>query len=1035
MVDSATLRRTITEKLSRVQDLGDGILRGERIYQGKTFATAYIDLSDSVIQRADNLAKFQEGLLGSEFFTADGDQRWNSYLYFWAGPESQINDNFLEAKARIEGDRHFARKFVLTEEDLLERFDALSTQVHSALVSTDASVQWEEILRAAALSVLLEKRARTQLIELVGSGEAFAADTIPVMRPLPPPLVDPLSIGLIRRFHVGDFRSPISGKQFQFGDVNLIFGQNGAGKTSLLESIEALYCGRVRRDPEATFKNIEADVITASGELITVKSTTLSATLKARNLAWYGRSNQSTGALAQSFTRFNFLDTDAAFRLSGESTPDKLKQDLSLLLVGGETSTLWTDLYKLHDDAVSKRTSFNERIPSLLKQTELLGNEVKRLQDSPTESATFAKSFRASLRELGCSWIQEGDNEPLSPSDRSLLESLSRGLRQAIVLAQTSPAKITLLRQSVQTLLTALKKTQELEESEIRKRQELREYEALIESYRAALVDLETWSIYCEAGAPALARSIEQTKLVASDGRIALAGTSLDEAQELPIEYAVRGLSEALQVASESLALAEQQEKSASESLLQQERLGQSMIALRSDLRGLVQTIVDRTGDALHCPVCATVHLDGELLHKIESLTSTDSTSLTNGLHQAVQVARDRAQRERDVLTTLQMLQRFFDANDIHSLATVRDIHQQLILKHQEFVEATSELGRLESTMRSLGQYGADWAGYSDAEAAAIKLLGAEQDYSSLAVINSRIAEIQKNAEEANETASEVRETLMLTNSHTSAIAGSIGLIADSSSPKDLAIGIQRALEKHDVAKSFLEGAAQSITIEDDQPLEPILQAVEDAINAFDRALHAENSETEARSELSTKTLELQQSADLLKAATDRKENLTKAIDALADIVENHSLEKATQEALESIRGHVSEIFARIHSPAEYKLGDFNGEHLLVTRDGLRTHAATQVSTGQRAALALSIFLALNRSAETAPPVLLIDDPIAHIDDLNALSFLDYLRDLAVSMRKQVFFATADARLAALFQRKFEFLGNERFKKIVLSRS
>jgi chromosome segregation protein len=77
----------------------------------------------------------------------------------------------------------------------------------------------------------------------------------------------------------------------------------------------------------------------------------------------------------------------------------------------------------------------------------------------------------------------------------------------------------------------------------------------------------------------------------------------------------------------------------------------------------------------------------------------------------------------------------------------------------------------------------------------------------------------------------------------------------------------------------------------------------------------------------------------------------------------------------------------------------------------------------------------LNRSAETAPPVLLIDDPIAHIDDLNALSFLDYLRDLAVSMRKQVFFATADARLAALFQRKFEFLGNERFKKIVLSRS
>ncbi|OCR24201.1 hypothetical protein AFK24_15755 [Pseudomonas syringae] len=1033
MVDSASLRRTITEKLSRVQDLGDGIFRGERIYQGKTFATAYIDLSDSVIQRAANLAKFQEGLLGSEFFTADGDQRWNSYLYFWAGPQSQINDRYLEAKARIEGDRHFARKFVLTEEDLLGRFDALSTQEHSALVSTDASVQWEEILRAAALSSLLEKRARTQQIELIGSGEAFSADAIPVTRPLPPPLSDPLSTGLIRRFQVGEFRSAISGKQFQFGDVNLIFGQNGAGKTSLLESIEALYCGRIRRDPEATFKNIEADVVTASGELLTVKSTTLPATLKARNLAWYGRSNPNTGALAQSFTRFNFLDTDAAFRLSGESTPDKLKQDLSLLLVGGETSALWTDLYKLHDDAVSKRTSFSERIPSLLKQTELLGNEVKRLQDSPTESATFAKSFRANLRELGCTWIQDGDNEPLSPSDRNRLESLSRGLNQAINQAQTSPATITQLRQSVQSLFTALEKIQELEESELNKRRELREHEARIESYRAELGDLEIWSIYCEAGAPALARSFEQTKRVVSDARIALAGTSLDDVHELPVEYAVRGLSEALQIATDSLALAEQQEKSASESLLQQERLGQSLVSLRADLRGIVQSIIDHTGDALHCPVCSTPHLDGELLHKIELLTSSDNSSFTDGLHQAAQVARDRVQREREVIAALQVLQRFHDVNGKQDSTTVRDLHQSLLVKHQEFIEASIELENLESAMRSLDQYGADQAGFSGAEAAAIQWLGTKQDYSSLAVINTRIAEIQASTEETNESAADVREALKLTNAQVSAIAVSTGLSAENA--KELILLVQRQLERHHASTLFFEDAAQLITIADDQPLEPILHAVEDAINAFDRALHAENMETEARTELSAKTVELQQSASLLKAATKRKDNLTIAINALADIVENHSLEKATQEALESIRGHVSEIFARIHSPAEYTLGDFNGEHLLITRDGHRTHTATQVSTGQRAALALSIFLALNRSAETAPPVLLIDDPIAHIDDLNALSFLDYLRDLAVSMRKQVFFATADARLAALFQRKFEFLGNERFKKIVLSHS
>lgn len=1034
MIDPVTLRRSITEKLTRVQDLGNEIFRGERIYQGKTFATAYIDLSDNVIQRAANLTNFQEGLLGSEFFTADGDQRWNSYLYFWAGPVSQNDENFLKAKARIEGDRHFARKFVLTEEDLLGHFEDISIRKHSAQIASDASVQWEDILRKAALSILLEKRPRTQLIELIGTGEAFNFDTVPVSRMLHDPLPDPLSTGLIRNFRVGKFREALTDRNFKFGDVNLIFGQNGVGKTSLLESIEAFYCGRVRHDREAKFENIEADILTTADELVTVKSAASPAIIRARNLTWYGQSNQNAGAISQSFTRFNFLDTDAAFRLSGESTPEQLKKDLSLLLVGAETSSLWTDLCKLRDDAVSKRTGFSERIPAIKKQTELLGKEVKRLQDSPTESTAFTKSYRSSLHSLGCSWAQDGGYEMLAPSDRSRLESLSRGLRQAIALAQCTPANITILRQQARSLSTALSQSRDVGETDSVKRQELRAYEARIETYKSMLADLESWSVYCEADAPAISRSIDKAKVAISNARIALSGVSLDDVHQVPTEYLIRGLSVAFQVASERLALAEEQEKSASESLVQQERIGQSIAALRSDLRGLAQELIDRTGDTLHCPVCATTHPDGDLLHKIEVLTSADNKGLTNGLHQAAQVARDRAQRERDVIATLHFLRRFAEANDVNDLATVHEIHELLVLKHRELIDAMSELERLESATHSLGQFGADWAHYHNVEALAFKLLGAEEDASNLEVLKSHMAAIRIEAEDAEKAVSAARESLVAIKSEVHAIALSVGLPADGASPKDLDIAIQRAMGSHHAALDFLDDASQNIILTEDQPLEATLQAIEDTINAFDRAQHAEKAEVNARSELSARTKELQESTAQLSAASDRKENLTIAIDVLSDIVEKHSLEQATQDALNSIRGHVGEIFARIHSPAEYTLGDFKGEHLLVTRDGLRTHGASQVSTGQRAALALSIFLAMNRSADSAPPILLIDDPIAHIDDLNALSFLDYLRDLVVSTRKQIFFATADARLAALFQRKFEFLGSERFKKIILTR-
>jgi len=49
----------------------------------------------------------------------------------------------------------------------------------------------------------------------------------------------------------------------------------------------------------------------------------------------------------------------------------------------------------------------------------------------------------------------------------------------------------------------------------------------------------------------------------------------------------------------------------------------------------------------------------------------------------------------------------------------------------------------------------------------------------------------------------------------------------------------------------------------------------------------------------------------------------------------------------------------------------------------------TMISSGQRAAFALAVFLAQKAQLRAGPRVILIDDPIAHADDLNCLSFLD----------------------------------------------
>ena len=153
----------------------------------------------------------------------------------------------------------------------------------------------------------------------------------------------------------------------------------------------------------------------------------------------------------------------------------------------------------------------------------------------------------------------------------------------------------------------------------------------------------------------------------------------------------------------------------------------------------------------------------------------------------------------------------------------------------------------------------------------------------------------------------------------------------------------------------------------------------------------------------------------------------------LKSIINEHSLKSAMDSALQENRASIESIFKNIHSPVEFS-GIGSSWTTLVRQVGGSEAKLSEISTGQRAAFALSIFLAQNAQLKYAPPVVLIDDPIAHVDDLNSLSFLDYLREIVLKGKRQIFFATADDKLASLFQRKFDFLGSDEFCRIDLRR-
>lgn len=1033
MSTTATVFEIINEKFSNIQDLGDGCFQGQRLYKGKVFAIVYFDISDNVVKRADNLLNFQEKLLGTDFFKADVDHRWNNYLYFWAGPNSQQQSEFDKAKLKIEADRHFARKFVLTKDELLSRFENVSDNKLTTHVSEDVSARWDELLCDASLGELVNQDARTVTVERISSGAAFSASISTARNPTMTKISDQLGTGTLRRLRVNKFRSVVNDQEFSFGDVNLIFGQNGVGKTSLLESIEALYCGRIRSDNSTNITQVEGKLDMQDGSSFTVESTKEVSTIKARNLAWYGRSNPRSEAITSSFTQFNFLDTDAAFRLANVTKNHEIIEDLSPLLVGAGTSKLWSYIKKLQGDISTKLNEENKDASSLLERTKFLDIEITRLEKLPSQSTALAKTYRAGLREIGVKWDLRDDNIAILSENRSNLEFLLRGISEAILVTQSTPATKNMLKKRKELVIDNLDTLINYVEEGKNIRESILATNISIKKYKSDIQSLQDWALYCNHGAPALHKNQTQKLMDIEKVHNTISSVLSDEIVKFSEEYEYLTIQDALRVATNNLEIAIEQEHSDIESLQQIERLESSLASLSSELRTIATSIMKHTEDFSHCPICMTTHNEKDLLRKIENINSSEMFIAAEGLRESVKDAKSRSQLEQNIIKSLKSLEKFAAKSNKPATVTVVELREQLLAERQTFFDLKNELLSINLAIDSLSHVGIDWSRYSEIYNIAFLILGEDKDVFSLEVVKKLKESLSRDKDIASETVSRLNNEIINIDKKCRDIAISLGISNVSNiTSVELVLEMERSLISLQKSIKFFNEADKYIQIHEDQYFEDIQLSLQQLITDFDRAKHAEHNETVAKNELREKNKELQKVLLKMNNTLSRQQNLEKANNVLCSIIKDYSIEEATREAFESIRIHVSDIFSRIHAPAEYTLGSFYDGLSLRTSEG-KEHSVNQVSTGQRAALALSIFLALNLSAENAPPIILIDDPIAHIDDLNALSFIDYLRDLAIDTNKQIFFATADAKLAALFQKKFEFLG-ERYKKIALPR-
>jgi DNA repair exonuclease SbcCD ATPase subunit len=1025
MLNLAELGSRLRREFPDAAPVSDTAIRFTRKDENAAFAVYYIALTDELPSNKEALDRYQDEVVGRHYFEGSKSLQWSNYLYLVTTADQLRQEAGQRAKELIEADRTYARKFVVLEDEI----DAALRPAIEAISSIDASINvfsiWSRRLSDAGLdSVIFGQLPYKERLRRVEARTSAPRAKSEAQRPR---IEQSETLPFIEEFELRKYRPYPARSKFTFGTANLIVGPNAVGKTSLLEAIELYYCGRSKRSPAS---KLPYDLVArlSDGRADRASDKRKLQVFRDRNLGWYGRPEANTNLLYQSFALYNFLDTDAAVRLS-DST-DNVEDDLSRLLVGPETSRVWHDMQRVRDGLAVRLRALAKQVSNAREKRDALRKIVDARVEAAPRSAALSRRLDQMLRRRRWKSSELTSDASASKLVANVSEFLS--LVEQVIGLRGMKAPLTLSR--MEKHADALHKTIRQARHRLLR---LEQMKGVLQERKDALSKaegqrrlLERIQGFFSSRVPALIAEERTVKTRIADLSRLIAGTD-EISNKIGIFPLGTRFSESVSRLGELKEESQEKLRSATEEYDRFKRLQRATETLVEQLRALAAEVLHGSPQPDVCPLCHTQFSPGELSEHIyahaDPALGTASAALLDRQNEAQEAVRHISESERSHDRLLAFLEKANLSEDVR----IEDALVEIMNRQNELTSARARLGVISDELQELENSKLGRSEYerllAEARAAGVSKDAFDGDGAvEKEVIKARrsVRRSQMNLKSIQTACSDLGKTLQEALGCSSAELGELdGSLVGHQETFSILKSLISKLDK--VREQYPWPVSADLS-----KLSTFLKSLRSLAYELKEQLAEEQKRSEAEREAAAKLEDVAEELARSEPGLERVRNAHKTLD---DLIVRHSLPEAMADALARHKSSIEAIFRRIHSPPEFSGLGPKIESLIRASNGAAA-TLSEISTGQRAAFALSIFLAHNLQLKAGPPVLLIDDPIAHVDDLNSLSFLDYLRELLLKGRRQIFFATASTKVAALFERKFDFLGDVRFKRIELGR-
>jgi exonuclease SbcC len=1032
-MNTQELKSIIANKFSSIPTtVKENIFRVNAEFKHRTFAKYYFDCTNSFLSESFDLLTYQQDLIADDYYKSNGPLQWNFYLYFITDAETLSQ----ETRRRIESDKNFSRKLITNEIGLIRLFEVQEKLQQDSSKRFDNSLLsvWKEKLRQIGLQgiYLIDTYPRTsEVFNLFLDKKRFDEPEVSTGKVS----TQSTLTGFISDLVMDGYRSFKTKKHFKFKKVNLIKGVNGTGKTSLLEAIELCICGQTYENPKKLEPNNALQITYANGS---VDQYTPNETKKfqERDRIWFGNIVLRGNALSQNFHVYNFFDSDTAARFAGETKGEAIQQIFSSLVLGEQTNVVFDRITRVYEKT-------QDEIKKLSKESQLINTEI----DSIRKKLNAMDSGSSVVSELGkiielLQNIRWAGARPLLTSEQHS-NQFTVQLNYAVDFFNTITEFQWVINPTLASLSAELIQLETLQ----------RLYNEFSTTFDQLAQDVNTNST--------MSKNI-QRQIGAIDGAM----TYLDEPQIQSIINIEQTLSDTtatihttdriiqliemhgdqnnskINVRAKSLIdrisdLRSQQARTSDSLKSIETRLGQ-VKSLKSQLAGLGKQYIQLTDDENTCPLCNT-HLENKNLSQIidalqsvqdEAITIAQLATQLTQITDAITVAQDAV---ADIILLRSLLQK---SKLIRDTDPGEDTFLEALDRTQIInQEAKVHLERLKILKQQFSDNNLTAEGFAQ-HSANLKEANVDIQFGPGAKSNAEEKKRRLGEQRSFIVTQEIalREQIEVKQRAVSQAFASYFRYGGSDESKYQSYlevvnarvkGIHNTLSRQSEIQMLLPLTPQDNLMDKHEQIKQLNSAV----NSYHQSLANNNLRTEYidRSRTLTATLDRIRLDETL---------LTTASTALHEIIHVNNKENFLRDFFISNKDNILNIFRSIHLPNEFDDILFDSaESIKLKVTGTKTYRdLTEISTGQKSAFILSLFLTLNNNIKEGPPIMIFDDPVAYVDDINTLSFLDFLRDQVITSDKQIFFATANNKLANLFRQKFSFLDSD-FATIELEQS